>query len=82
MVTKFKTSLLLLSLCISLLAPVNKLAAFEYSTDLGGGGYQQVRAVPHLAPAIVLAAVVIAAMVAVSIQSQNDSTHIDFPVFN
>lgn len=78
MLLKIQTSILLLSLCTALLAPVNRAAAFEQSTDLGGGGYQQVRAVPHLAPAIVLAAVVLAAMIAVSIQSQNNTTHIDF----
>lgn len=56
----------------------NRVKPIEYSTDLGGGGYQEVRAAPHLAPAIALAAVVLAAMVAVSIQTQNNSTHIDF----
>lgn len=68
----------MLSLFTALFTSPHQVDAWEDSTDLGGGGYQQVRAAPQLAPAIALAAVVLAAMIAVSVQSQNNSTHVDF----
>lgn len=67
---------LTISLFTGILLPTNQVEAFEYSTDLGGGGYQEVRAAPHLAPAVALAAVALAAIIAVSLQTQNNPTHV------
>ncbi len=47
------------------------LYAWKYSTDLGGGGYQQCRTCAVIAPATAFALVTLAAIIAMALRSES-----------
>lgn len=47
----------------------------RFSTDLGGGGYQEAKSAPALAPATLFAAVALAAIIALVIKNEKDHGH-------
>lgn len=69
--------LILMSLCLTLATALHapRLEAEEYSTDLGGCGYQECRSCPVLAPAVAIALVTLAAIIAVALQTHNGHGH-------
>lgn len=68
---------LALSLLLTLLHTprTNTLSAWAYTTDLGGGGYQEARTSPALAPATLFALVALGAIIAIAIKNEKDHGH-------
>lgn len=51
------------------------LHAWKYTTDLGGGGYQEVRTCVAIAPATLFALIALGAIIAVLIKTEGHQHH-------
>lgn len=73
--------LIALTLCVTIMAVFfhapnsHQLHAWKYTTDVGGGGYQEVRTCVALAPAALFALVALGAIVAVLIKNEKSNGH-------
>lgn len=61
------------SLLLSPLQP--SLNAWKYSTDVGGGGYQEVRSVVVIAPATLFAIVTLGGILAIVLKTERTHRH-------
>jgi ABC-type Fe3+ transport system permease subunit len=64
-------------LCLSILvSPLQQnLHAWKYSTDVGGGGYQEARTAAVLAPATLFLAVVLGGILAIVLKTERTHRH-------
>ena len=72
---KFKLFVTVAAMYLSVVAFPQKSYAYDYTTDLGGYGYQEVRSAAVYAPAVALAVVALALIIAVALQTTHDHTH-------
>ncbi len=53
----------------------SSLQAWCYTTDVGGGGYQECRTCPAIAPATLFALITLGAIIAIAIKSEKEHGH-------
>ena len=57
------------------LPPASDLNGWKYSTDVGGGGYQECCTCPVIAPATLFALVTIGAIIAIALKGSEEHGH-------
>lgn len=72
---RLKRLVTLMAISFGVVASPQKVEAYDYTTDLGGYGYQEVRTTAVYAPAVALAVIALALIIAVALQTTHDHTH-------